>query len=128
VVRIRHVILAYKQSIKDGISPSAATFLIAAETQMVGMSLSMMCRSCSHRKHIGAEDVGNSTSSAPADVESQCVSARPRDNSLLRRGVLTIGVALGGAGQNLLRDQTGVLPDRRFDFRGHVGIGLEESF
>ena len=92
---------------------------------MVGMSLSMMCRSCSHRKHIGAEDVGNSTSSAPADVE---LNVSARDNSLLRRGVLTIGVALGGAGQNLLRDKPGVLPDRRFDFRGHVGIGLEEGF
>src|SRR3954454_22961867 len=36
--------------------------------------------------------------------------------------LLTIGVTLGSAGQNLLGNQSGVLPDRRFDFRGHFGI------
>jgi len=32
------------------------------------------------------------------------------------------------AGKNLLRDQTGVLPDRGFDLAGNVGIGFEERF
>src|SRR4051794_767358 len=45
--------------------------------------------------------------------------------SILRR-LLAVGVALRGAGENLLRDQPGILPDRRLDLRGHVGIGLQE--
>jgi hypothetical protein len=43
-------------------------------------------------------------------------------------GLFTIGVTLGSAGQNLLGNQSGVLPDRRLDFRGHFGIGLEKGF
>src|ERR1700694_2628554 len=45
--------------------------------------------------------------------------------SLLHR-LLAFGVALGTAGQDLLGDQAGVLADRRLDFCGHVGVGLEE--
>src|SRR6266571_5134111 len=47
--------------------------------------------------------------------------------SLLRR-LFAVGVALGGAGQNLFGDQAGVLADRRLDLRGHVRVGLEERF
>src|ERR1700687_4540547 len=49
------------------------------------------------------------------------------ENSLLHR-LLAFGVALGGACQDLLRDQAGVLADRHLDLGGHVGIGLEEGF
>src|SRR3954451_13581968 len=51
--------------------------------------------------------------------------ARSRLNSILRR-LLAVGVASRRACENLLGDQPGVLPDRRLDLRGHVGIGLQE--
>src|ERR1700712_4793143 len=51
----------------------------------------------------------------------------PDRTSLLRR-LLAVGVAFGGAGQNLLGDQAGILTDRHLDLGGHVGIGLEECF
>jgi hypothetical protein len=83
----------------------------------------------------GAGNVGNSTSSAPACVGAQV--SRPesgklksgknfRKNSILRGLLFALGVAFGGAGQNLLGDQAGVLADRDFDLRGHVGIGFQE--
>src|ERR1700722_669910 len=75
----------------------------------------------------GAENVGNSTSSAPANVEPQIVRLTPEKTSLLRRLLFAFGVALGRAGQDLLRNQAGVLADRRLDLGGHVGIGLEEG-
>ena len=40
--------------------------------------------------------------------------------------LLAIGVALGRAGEDLFGDQAGILADRSFDLRGHVGVGLEE--
>ena len=48
------------------------------------------------------------------------------ENSILRGLLFAFGVALGGAGQNLLGDQAGVLADRHFDLRGHIGIGFQE--
>jgi len=64
--------------------------------------------------------------SAPADVELQASDDKTKKS--LFGGLLTVGVALGRAGQNLLGNQSGVLPDRRLDFHGHLGIGLEEGF
>src|ERR1700736_3059594 len=72
----------------------------------------------------GADNVGNSTSLAPACIELKS-SDQVRENSLLRR-LLAVGVALGAAGQDLLGDQARVLADRGLDLGGHVGIGLEE--
>src|SRR5260370_41934322 len=63
-------------------------------------------------------------------VETQITRTRSRKNSRLR-GILrlfAVGVALGRACQNLLGDQAGILPDGRFDLRGHVGIGFQERF
>ena len=52
---------------------------------------------------------------------------RPRfQKTLLLRRLVAVGVALGGAGQNLLGDQAGVLADRHLDLRGHVRVGLQE--
>ena len=73
----------------------------------------------------GAEDVGNSTSAAPVCRVSGLNTRSVAEISFLRR-LLAVGVALGGACQNLLGDQAGVLADRRLDLGGHVGIGLEE--
>src|ERR1700694_671450 len=56
------------------------------------------------------------------DIDNSGNSLRP---ALLRR-LLAVGVALGTACQNLLRDQAGVLADRGLDLRGHIRIGLEE--
>src|SRR3954470_22031755 len=39
-------------------------------------------------------------------------------------GIAVVAFAL--AGQDLLRDQAGILPDRGFDLGGHVRIGLQE--
>ena len=64
--------------------------------------------------------------SAPAAVKLQAIRLS-REKSLFN-GLLTIGIPFGGAGQNLLGNQSGILPDRRLDFRGHFGIGLEKSF
>ena len=41
----------------------------------------------------------------------------PRSQDVIR-------VAVIGTGENLLRDQPGVLPDRRLDLAGHVPTGL----
>src|ERR1700753_2612935 len=76
----------------------------------------------------GADDVGNSTSSAPAS--SKFLSRLfPRRLILLFGGVLAvaIGIALRRAGQDLLGDQAGVLANCHLDLRGHVGIGLEQG-
>src|ERR1700722_1476974 len=51
-----------------------------------------------------------------------------RKNSIFRGLLFAVGIALGGAGQNLLGDQARVLADRRLDLGGHVGIGFEERF
>src|SRR5580658_4855763 len=44
------------------------------------------------------------------------------------RVVLLVGLVAFLAGQNLLGDQPGILPDRRLDLSGNIGIGLEEDF
>ena len=50
-----------------------------------------------------------------------------RLKSLLRRGrFVAVGVALGRAGQDLLGDQAGVLPDRGLDLGCDIRIGLQE--
>ena len=52
---------------------------------------------------------------------------RPKfQKTLLLRRLVAVGVALGGAGQNLLGDQAGVLADRHLDLRGHIRVGLQE--
>src|SRR5882757_3997704 len=63
------------------------------------------------------------------------LSARSFENSLRAKALflrslrlVAIGVALGGAGEDLFGDQAGILADRGLDLRGHVGIGLEERF
>ena len=61
----------------------------------------------------------------PSVSKPNLTPLRSGKNSLLR-GLLAVGVALGGAGQDLLGDQAGVLADRGLDLRGHVRIGLEE--
>ena len=58
-------------------------------------------------------------------VETLVTRLKFQKTSLLRR-LLAVGVALGGAGQNLLGDQAGVLADRGLDLGGHVGIGFQE--
>src|SRR5690349_12392198 len=58
-----------------------------------------------------------------AQIHSDCTFT-----VLALRRLLAVGIALGGACENLLGDQTGVLPDRGLDLGGDVGIGLEESF
>src|ERR1700690_1517327 len=60
--------------------------------------------------------------------ELQRVCDPSSETSLLHRRLLAFGVAFGGAGQDLLGDQAGVLTDRRLDLGGHVGIGLQEGF
>src|SRR5258705_10708295 len=65
----------------------------------------------------GAKDAGTAPPSAPAAKKA----------SLLRGlRLVGVGVALGGAGENLLGDEAGILPDRGLDLRGHVGVGLQE--
>src|SRR5258708_5350993 len=61
-------------------------------------------------------------------VETQVTRTRSRKTSAFRGlRIFTIGVAFGGACQDLLGDQAGVLADRHFDLGGHIRVGLEES-
>src|ERR1700761_1028366 len=64
----------------------------------------------------GAEDC---TPSAPA--ASKHLAGR-----LLVRRLLAVSVALGGAGENLLGNQPGVLADRALDLGGDIRIGFQE--
>src|SRR5262245_59031803 len=52
--------------------------------------------------------------------------AKIRFGLLSRRLLFAVGVALGGAGENLLGDQAGVLADGGFDLGGDVGVRLQE--
>src|SRR4051794_30359453 len=51
---------------------------------------------------------------------------RARDTISILRRLFAVGVALRRACEDLLGDQPGILPDRRLDLRGHVGIGLQK--
>src|SRR6202167_290127 len=51
-----------------------------------------------------------------------------RKRLAFRRVVLLVGLIALLAGQNLLGDQSGILPHRRLDLSGDIGIGLEEDF
>ena len=99
----------------------------ASEVWSFGPSRNDGSNNSQRENKTGTENVGNSTSAALAFVETQVTRTRFQKTSLLRR-LFALGVALGGAGQNLLGDQAGVLADRCLDLRGHIGVGLEEGF
>src|ERR1700730_11272330 len=68
------------------------------------------------------------TKLAPRTSATQRPQRPPLEYTSILRSLrlLAVGVALGGAGQDLLGDQAGVLADRHLDLRGHVGIGLQK--
>src|SRR6202451_609403 len=51
-----------------------------------------------------------------------------RNRALAFRRVVVLGGLALLAGENLLGDDAGILPDRHFDFCRDVGIGLEKAF